>query len=79
MKKTSIRELYYFTMICHIFTLLCGIVGSVIIPIFSNEFINFFDKVFGIIFIIGVVGAFLILIVFSIDVIITLLRDLTVQ
>ncbi len=25
MKKTSIRQLYWFTMICHIFALFCGI------------------------------------------------------
>ena len=76
MKKTSIRQLYWFTMICHIFVLICSIVISVIMIVNYNSFIESIGKVLGIIFLIGVVGLFVVLIVFSIKVIITLLKDL---
>ncbi len=76
MKKTSIRQLYWFTMICHIFVLICSIVISVIMTVNYNSFIESIGKVLGIIFLIGVVGLFVVLIVFSIKVIITLLKDL---
>ena len=76
MKKTSIRQLYWFTMICHIFVILCGIVTSVIMNVNYNSFIESVGKVLGIIFLIGVDGLFVVLIVFSIKVIITLLKDL---
>lgn len=75
MKKTTIRQLYYFTMICHIFSLMCGVAGSIVILIYSNEFINGIGKTLGIIFIIGIVSLFAILIVFSVNVIITLIKD----
>ena len=64
MKKTSIRELYWFTMICHIFV--CGIIASVIMTINYNSFIESIGKVLGIIFLIGVDGLFVTLIFFSI-------------
>ena len=76
MKKTSIRQLYWFTMICHIFVILCGIVTSVIMNVNYNSFIESVGKVLGIIFLIGVDGLFVVLIVFSIKVIITLLKSL---
>lgn len=75
MKKTSIRELYWFTMICHIFLLICGIIASVIMTINYNSFIESIGKVLGIIFLIGVDGLFVTLIFFSINVILTLLKD----
>ncbi len=75
MKKTSIRQLYWFTMICHIFALLCGIGGSIIMVVNYKEFIENFGKILGIIFLIGIVGLFAVLIIFSIKVIITLLKD----
>ncbi|HIT17552.1 MAG TPA: hypothetical protein IAD04_04165 [Candidatus Caccosoma faecigallinarum] len=75
MKKTSIRQLYWFTMICHIFALLCGIGGSIIMVVNYKEFIENFGKILGIIFLIGIVGLFVALIIFSIKVIITLLKD----
>ena len=76
MKKTSIRQLYWFTMICHIFALLCGIGGSIIMIVNYNEFIVNAGKILGIIFLICIVGLFAILTIFSIKVIITLLKDL---
>lgn len=66
MKKTSIRELYWFTMICHIFVLICGIIASVIMTINYNSFIESIGKVLGIIFLIGVDGLFVTFIFFSI-------------
>ena len=66
MKKTSIRELYWFTMICHIFVLICGFIASVIMTINYNSFIECIGKVLGIIFLIGVDGLFVTLIFFSI-------------
>ena len=76
MKKTSIRELYWFTMICHIFVLICGIVTSVIMIVNYSSFIGSFGKVLGIIFLIVIVGLLVVLIASSIKVIITLLTDL---
>lgn len=76
MKKTSIRQLYWFTMICHIFVLICGIAASVIMTVNYNSFIESIGKILGIIFLIGVVCLFVVLIIFSIKVIITLLKDL---
>ena len=76
MKKTSIRQLYWFTMICHIFVLICGIVASAIMVVNYNGFIESIGQVLGIIFLIGVVCLFVVLITFSIKVIITLLKDL---
>ena len=76
MKKTSIRQLYWFTMICHIFVIICGIVASVIITVNYNGFIESIGKVSGIIFLVGVVVLLVVMIAFSIRGIITLLKDL---
>lgn len=76
MKKTSIRQLYRSTMICHIFVLICGIIASVIMILNYNNFIESIGEVVGIIFLIGVVGLVVVLISFSIKVINTLLKDL---
>lgn len=74
-EKTSIRQLYYSTMICHIFALMCGVAGSIIMLINYNEFINSIGKILGVIFIIGIVVLFVILIIFSLNVIVVLLKD----
>ena len=76
MKKTKIRQLYCFTMMCHIFALICGIAGSIIMLIYSNKFTNYAKKILVVIFIFGIISLFAILIVFSLNVIITLLKDL---
>lgn len=76
MKKTSIRQLYWFTMICNIFVLICGIVASVMMTVNYNSFIERIGKVSGIILLIFIVGLFVVLIVFSIKAIISLLKDL---
>lgn len=75
MKKTSIRQLYWFTMVCHIFVLICGIVASAIMTINYNSFIENIGKVLGIIFLIGVDGLFVALIFFSTKIIVILLKD----
>lgn len=75
MKKTSIRQLYWFTMICHIFVLICGIVASVIMSINYNNFIESVGKILGIIFLIFVIGLFIVLIFLSTKVIVILLKD----
>lgn len=75
MKKTSIRQLYWFTMVCHIFVLICGIVASAIMTINYNSFIENIGKVLGIIFLIGVDGLFFTLIFFSTKIIVILLKD----
>lgn len=63
-------------MIGHIFVLICGIIASVIMILNYNSFIESIGEVVGIIFLIGVVGLFVVLISFSIKVINTLLKDL---
>lgn len=75
MKKLSIRQLYWFTMICHIFVSICGIVVSVIMIVNYKSFIESMGKVLGVIFLIAVVGLLFVLIIFSIKAIITLLKD----
>ena len=75
MKKTSISQMYVFTMICHIFTLICGISGSILMIVFNKDLINTTGEIFGLIFIIGIVVAFIFLIIFSLKVIIILLKD----
>ena len=62
-------------MVCHIFALICGIVCSIIMIANYEGFIEIIGKVLGIIFLIGVVGLLVILIIFSIKVIVTLLKD----
>ena len=62
-------------MTCHMFALICGIIGSVIMLINYNTFISAVGRALGTIFLIGIVGLFIILVVFSLSVIITLLKD----
>ena len=76
MKKTSIRQLYWFTMICHLFALICGVGGSTIMIINYNEFFSSVGKILGIIFLIGIVGLFVILIISSTKVLVTLSKDM---
>ena len=57
------------------FALICGIIGSVIMLINYNTFISAVGRALGTIFLIGIVGLFIILVVFSLSVIITLLKD----
>ena len=76
MKKTSIRELYCFTMACHIFTLICGVAGSVTMLINYSMWINSVGKTAGIVCLIVVIGGFVVLVGCSGSVIVTLLKDL---
>lgn len=76
MKKTSIRQLYWYTMIGHIFVLICSIGASVLMTVNYSSFIESLGKVLGIIFLIGVVGGIVVLIISLIKEIITLLKDL---
>ena len=75
MKKTSIFQLYYFTMMCHIFALVCSIVSSIVMIVYSNEIVNNASKILGIVFITIIVTVFMIITVFSLKMIITLLKD----
>lgn len=75
MKKTSINQMYVFTMICHIFTLICGICGSILIIVFNKDLIDTIGEIFGLIFIIGIIIAFIFLIILSLKVIIILIKD----
>ena len=76
MKKSSIRQSYWSTMICYIFVLICGIVVSVIMTVNYNSFIENVGKVLGIIFLIGVDGLLVASTISSIESIIALLKDL---
>ena len=62
-------------MICHIFMLICGIVASVIMSINYKSFIESVGKTLGMIFLIFVIGLFIVLIFFSTKAIVTLLKD----
>ncbi len=75
MKKTSIHQLYWFTMVCHAFILIGSIVAIVIMTINYSSFVKDIGKILGIIFLIFVVGLFVFLIIFSIKVILILLKD----
>ena len=76
MKKTSIHQLYWYTMICRIFALICSIGASVLMTVNYSSFIESLGKVLGIIFLIGAVGGIVVLIISLIKGIITLLKDL---
>ena len=76
MKKTSIHQLYWYTMICRIFALICSIGASVLMTVNYSSFIESLGKALGIIFLIGVVGGLVFLIISLIKGIITLLKDL---
>ena len=76
MKKSSIRKLYWFTMVCHIFVLICCVVASVIMTVNYNNVVEKNGRVLGIIFSFCAVGLFLVLIALSTKVIIVLLKDL---
>ncbi len=56
-------------------TLLCGVTGAVVIPIFSNDFIGIMGKLLEIIFVVCIVLAFITLIIYSLIVLIVLLKD----
>ena len=75
MKKTSIRQLFHFMMLCHIFALICGLVGSVFILVNYNMFVNSLGKIIGTVFSIASIVGFVVLVVFSSNAIITLLKD----
>ena len=75
MKKTSIHQLYWFTVVCYIFTLICGAVGSILILIYANEFIDSLGKIWGLIFITGIIFALIFLAFYSSKTIIILLKD----
>jgi len=75
MKKTSIHQLYWLTMIAHIFALICGIGGSIIMIIYSEGLIESFGKTLGLIFLISIVVMFVILTIFSTKTLVTLLKD----
>lgn len=75
MKKTSIHQLYWFTMVCHAFILIGSIVAIIIMTINYSSFVKDIGKILGIIFLIFVVGLFVFLIIFSIKVILILLKD----
>ena len=76
MKKTSIHQLYWYTMICRIFALICSIGASVLMTVNYSSFIESLGKALGIIFLIGVVGGLVVLIISLIKEIMTLLKDL---
>ena len=63
-------------MIGHLCALICVIGGSVIIIINYKGFIESVGKTLGIILLVGIVGLFVILIVFSIKAIMILLKDI---
>ncbi len=67
--------MYYFTLASHIIGLVCGILGAVIMLIYSDEFINYGGEIFGSAFVIVIVSSFLLLVIFSIKALITLVKD----
>ncbi len=75
MRKTSIQASYYFTLICHIFTLICGIVCSIIILMKSNKFVDLLGLTVGLIFVLIAAVAFICLIIASIRQLIVLFKD----
>ena len=75
-KETLDKLLNHDTMIGHIFVLICSIGASVLMTVNYSSFIESLGKVLGIIFLIGVVGGLVVLIISLIKEIITLLKDL---
>ncbi len=67
--------MYCFTMICHVLSLICAIVGTAFMIIYYDELIRNVGKVLGLIFVIGVILTFMFLMIFSLKTIITMLKD----
>lgn len=76
MKKTSIRELYRFQMVSHIFVILCEIITVVFITLNYNSFIESFGIIWSIVFLIFIIGTLSLLAISTIEDINTLLKDL---
>lgn len=67
--------MFYFTLVCHVFTLLCGVLGAVFIIIYTKDFYEMAGSVFAGIFIVGMMIAFFFLIVLSLRTIFMLTKD----
>ena len=75
MKKTTIRQLYYFSLVCHVFMLLCGILGCVFMIVYVKRFFMQGKPVFVIVFCISILILFLLLIALSLKTLTILAKD----
>ncbi len=75
MKKTSIKELYLFTFIAHVFVLIICVAGGIFLLANIKGCMDSFGKVFGLIFAIAIVVAFIIFIICVLKVIVQLIKD----
>lgn len=75
MKKTTICQIYYFSIICNLFALLCGVAGIIIMLIYSNEFTSNQGKIFELTVVIVIIVAFIFLVLLSTKKLIALFKD----
>lgn len=75
MKKTSIKQIYIFSMISHMVALICSIVGIILLILYSKELMGYVGRIAGLVFVICIIAAFAFLIALSLKKIIALLRD----
>ena len=75
MKKVSIREMYYFSLVCAIFMFFISIAGIVIILLHFNDFANSTNRYLGVVFAFIIVGSFVVLNVSSLKRLIVLSKD----
>ena len=75
MKKISIRQMYYSSIVCHMFTLICGIAGSIVFLSYSKEFVSDINETWNIIFTIAVAFMLIFLALASLRTLIALFKD----
>ena len=76
MKNTTIREIYYFSIISNIFLLVCSLAGCIVMLINTKRIINVLGEVLGVFLAIAIFAAFVTLAYFLIKNLIVLLKDL---
>ncbi len=75
MQKMSIRQNYFYSLVCYIFVFACGIAGGIVVICHINEFVGDGENSLGWLFVIGLLVAFLALIILSVKKAIVLLKD----
>ena len=76
MRKTSIKHLYWLSMISIIFVLMCSIACIITLIIKHNECILLFGNLFGTLFLLVIVVVFTIMFIYSIKSIIIMIKDI---
>ena len=74
MKKSTIRQMYWFSIVGEVFCLIVGIAGIILVTTNANGVMDY-HKILGLMFIIGVNIGFVVFIAFTLKTFILLLKD----